>query len=976
MAPTLDLNGTWQFQLDPTGALAPDALNPDRSIAVPMPWQAALPELREYGGYAFYRRTVAVEASFLALGEARLHFGAVDYWCQVWLNDTLLGEHEGGYTPFSFLVGKHLRPGENSVTLRVFDPVQREIVLERWPNEGGRRDGMMQRPFDAREVPHGKQEWYINVGGIWQNVWLEAVPPVFIEHVHVTPDIENNTATVRVRLGGETDQLGSAALRISIVDAAGADVGEAETNGLSATISIPQPHLWTLDDPHLYTTTATLTLPDGKQHSVSQRFGMRAFGHKNGQFHLNGEPLYLLSALDQDLYPDTIYTPPSDDFLRDQFRKAKELGLNNLRCHIKPPDPRYLDLCDEMGLLVWAEIPSWHDFAMKGTIHGSSDPVTQEVRARVEGTLEAMIARDFNHPSLVIWTLVNEDWGTTLYFSPEDRAWVADLYDRCKQLDPTRLVVDNSACGGGPGPNIHVKSDIDDFHMYMSIPDSAGSFATAVEQLALRPLWTYSAHGDTQRTGNEPLVLSEFGNWGLPSLKALREHHGGEPHWFDLGPWWSRWEGEAGWPQGVEERFAKLGLGAIWPDYEAFATATQWHQFESMKLEIEAMRRLPTLAGYVITEFTDAYWEANGLLDFARNPKAYHDTFKQVNNADVVLAFPARRAFWADERARVPLYASHFSGGASDGATLRWQLEGGTGGEIVLGPLPRGATRQVAVLRLALPNVETTQVLRLTLALVGPGGDELTTNALTLTVYPSAARRPKLSEPVAVITNTPAFGSSEPPQIIDGGGEGAAGGTQAAAATEPADESSAPDRPLLPLVAAAGYQTTDALGDDVKLAITNMPTAALLEWVRAGGDLLFISEGPSPFFFVQGRGGAYGGHWVTCYNWLRPEAHPRLAPANPLGMAYAGVTPQGVIVGLPLEEAQYQSDVLAGMVSGWAQHAAAHTVQFRYGKGRVVMTTFRLRESLGRNPTATALLHDLVDHLRSEQCQPTLAASF
>ncbi|MBC8076312.1 MAG: hypothetical protein H7Y32_09590, partial [Chloroflexales bacterium] len=206
--------------------------------------------------------------------------------------------------------------------------------------------------------------------------------------------------------------------------------------------------------------------------------------------------------------------------------------------------------------------------------------------------------------------------------------------------------------------------------------------------------------------------------------------------------------------------------------------------------------------------------------------------------------------------------------------------------------------------------------------------------------------------------------------------EGVTGGAQADSAAEPADESSALDRPLLPLVAAAGYHTTDVLGGDVKLAISNMPTAALLEWVRAGGDLLFISEGFSPFFYVQGRGGAYGGHWVTCYNWLRPEAHPRLAPANPLGMAYAGVTPQGVIVGLPLEDAAIQGDVLAGMVSGWAQHAAAHTVQFRYGKGRVVMTTFRLREALGRNPTATALLHDLMDHLRSERCQPTLTASY
>src|SRR5262249_26259989 len=153
----------------------------------------------------------------------------------------------------------------------------------------------------------------------------------------------------------------------------------------------------------------------------------RSFTFRDGQFLLNGKPVFLLSALDQDLYPNTIYSVPSEEFLRDQFHKARELGLNSLRCHIKAPDPRYLDLADELGLLIWAEIPSGRTFWPKGTLPRQRLAIPPQLKARVDQTLAAMIERDYNHPSLVIWTLVNEDWGTALPFSAADRQWVAAL---------------------------------------------------------------------------------------------------------------------------------------------------------------------------------------------------------------------------------------------------------------------------------------------------------------------------------------------------------------------------------------------------------------------------------------------------------------------------------------------------------------------------------------------------------------------
>ena len=312
----------------------------------------------------------------------------------------------------------------------------------------------------------------------------------------------------------------------------------------------------------------------------------------------------------------------------------------------------------------------------RGSIHKNQLDLPETIQRRVEQTLREMLRRDCNHPSVIIWTIVNEDWGTSLPLSASDREWVSGMYDLCKQLDPTRLVVDNSPCPHAWGPNIHVHSDLDDFHFYANIPDQAASWETTVEQFGLRPVWTFSSHGEAKRTGKEPIVLSEFGNWGLPNLSALRSAAGGkDPAWFALGPWWSTWDGEPGWPRGVDERFARLGLGAIWGNYDAFAEATQWHQYEALKFEIEAMRRQPGIAGYVITELADIYWESNGLLDFYRNPKAYHALFASINSPDVMVPTIHRYAYWDDEQATARLYISRYSQAEWSNARLRWSLE-------------------------------------------------------------------------------------------------------------------------------------------------------------------------------------------------------------------------------------------------------------------------------------------------------------
>lgn len=974
------LAGIWQFQVDPDGSLTHDTLSLDRAIPVPLPWQAAFPDLQQYSGYGWYQTDFEVPAAALN-GELLLHFGAVDYWCQVFVNGTLAGEHEGGYMPITLPIRRFVQPGANRLIVRVYDSAQTQIDIPRWPSypPTTSREGP---PFDANHVPHGKQEWYINVGGIWQDVTLTAVAATYIDHVQITPDIHTGAARIVVELAGDRAALAGGHLDLAVQDGqrevtitvllvAGRTIYE-------ATLTVSEVHCWSPEDPHLYSATVGLVSPAGEDR-LTQRFGYREIRTRDGQILLNGEPLFLLCALDQDLYPETIYTVPSVDYLRDEFLKAKALGLNTLRCHIKPPDPRYLDLADEMGLLVWSEIPSWRTFYPKGTVHPNLLNLDERIRQRAEQLLEAMIRRDYNHPAIIIWTLVNEDWGTALPLSSADRAWVRELYHRCKALDPTRLVVDNSPCPHSWGPNIHVESDLDDFHIYANIPDQARNFENSIRQFAMRPIWTYSSHGDTHRTGREPLVLSEFGNWGLPELDSLRDPAGHDPAWFQIGPWWSPWDGEAGWPAGVEERFHALGLDQIWPDYAAFARASQWHQFHAFKFEIEVMRSQPGLQGYVITELTDAYWESNGLLDFARRPKIYFERFSEINTPDVVIARPEAYTCWAKEVLKVAITAAHYSAADWTDARLTWQLgETGRPESLPVAALGRGQVQMLGSLALTLPPVDAAATVGLYLRLENGQGQELARNQIDIQVLPAGAQHARLTTPLVVVAreDLPTGFSEMLSESMPGGSAPDVQGVLPMPLDDPGTPEDEPVSELATKLRALGYRTTHRLPAGPGTAVSNSATPALLEWVRAGGDLLFLGRGPSPFFWVQGRGGTYGGSWLTSFSWLRPATHPRLAVENPLSLPYTNIMAEGVILGLPVEDPAVQGDFLAGQISGWINHPAIHTVQFRYGRGRVIMTTLALENTLGRDAATTAVFHDLLEHLASADCQPVLTANY
>lgn len=681
------LDGSWRFWPDlhrrlPTGPGAPFVtreerdlvLGPPRTAIVPAPWQAQFDDLRLWAGTAWYERDFDVTEAWRRR-RVRLCFGAVDYFCTVWVNGREAGEHEGGFLPFAVDVTDLVRLGApNTVTMRVLDV---------GPDD---QDG----PFPFAAIPHGKQSWYGPIGGLWQGAWIEARGTDLIEGARVLADADSGLIRVTAR--------GAMPLRHRVLDPRGREVVSGAASAAFEAI-VPDAIAWRPGAGAVY----TLELATAHDRWATT-FGFRDVSSRDGRVVIGDDLVYLTGALDQDYWDGTIATPPSDEALSRQLTLARELGLNLLRCHLKPPTPAYLDAADRAGMLVWSELPSW--ISLSGA------------RSRVITTLEGMIERDANHPSLIAWTIVNEGWGTDLASRSEDRAWLAEVYERGKRLDPTRLWVDNSACP----PTFHVRSDINDFHLYRSIPDQLGSWQAWTAAWSANDVRTFSPHGDAMSSGQEPRVLSEFGVWGLPDVDDAPP-----PWWFETG---ADLPGDVTRPAGVRERFETWGLRDVFGSWQAFIRQSQEHQFEGLKAEIEDLRLHPELGGYVITELTDVHWEANGLLDLHRHPKAFHDRLRQVTGQTIVVARPRLTRYRSGERATVDVVVASPKGHVE--RPVSWEAP-------TLGL--RGAVDAPAAVTFEVPALDRPTAVVLSFRAGHDHGDPIT-NTTTLWLFPDVPSEP------------------------------------------------------------------------------------------------------------------------------------------------------------------------------------------------------------------------------------------
>jgi hypothetical protein len=896
----LSLDGVWNFWLDPTSKLTCETLAVELAspITVPGPWQAQAEAWRDYSGVAWYQRSLEIPAGWLSEPSRAviLGVGAADYSAQVWLNGEPVGAHQGGYLPFELELTPAARAGQNLLTIRVDDS-----------------------PEHFAEAPHGKQDWYGPLSGLWQPVWLESRPALHIQSVQALSDLDHGCVEALVELSRPTTMGGQVKARL--VGPHGGTAAQAsivltpEARVLRFTLLVADPKPWSPETPNLY--QLELDLQAETWDAYTKTIGFRTIEARAGRLFLNGEPLFLRAALDQDYYPDTICTVPSLQFLEDQVQKAKELGLNCLRCHIKVADPRYYEVADRLGMLVWTELPNWSTFTPAAAQSGRE-------------TIQGFLHRDGHHPSIIIWTIINEDWGLDLVHDPTHRNWLKDTYRWLKASDPTRLVVDNSACE----PNFHIQTDLEDYHYYRQIPDHRQEWDAFVDRFAGRASFTFSPHGEAVRTGKEPLILSEFGNWGLPDIDGLLDREGREPWWSRTGIEWG--EGVV-YPLGVKDRFRRLGLDKVFGSWKNFVEATQEQEWLALKYQIEAIRRRPEISGYVITEFTDVHWEANGLLDLNRSPKVFHHRLRQVNCDTVILPAWERVAYYAGETVRIEISIGHAAGAALAESTLYWKLEqGNLGGSL---STPRGNPGQVIgaeEIIFEAPTVTAPAVQRLELELVSQDGSSLARNYLDLALYPERS--------------TP----QEAPALY----------------TE--------DHFLAVKLAELGYPVVSAL-EEAQVYITGEASPEAVGYVREGGRLLLLPdrgqsprpapgippEVPRPLFpmirLAAREGTMWDGDWVSTFSWLKRQGPFARLPGGPLvDHSFDRIFPDYLLTGFG--DLEYQAYVYAGLVVGWVHRSGALIAERRYGGGKVVVNAFRLEDgALGSDPAATALLDALIE---------------
>lgn len=896
---TVSLNGDWHFVADPSGTLklADLASVPNvRPTRVPSSWQSQFADLRDYAGVAWYWRTVNLES--VEPGQvALLRFGAVDYLADVYVNGQKVGSHEGGYLPFEFDVTALLRTGENQFAVRVVDPGADPKEVE---------------GIRYAEIPHGKQNWYVQTSGLWQAVEIDFRPRMHFGPVHITAGADGQFK-IRAEVQNVTVDLPNAEpLRVKarISDPAGQIVWSGATElqrdrpAYELSGRVTNPSLWDIGRPMLYKLQVSLPTGDAQEYP----FGFRTFETRGGKFYLNGRVVYLRAALDQDFYPDTIYTPPSFEYLRNEMEQAKLLGLNMLRCHIKVPDPRYLQAADESGVLVWYEIPNW-------------DKLTDDAKRRAQDTLRGMVERDWNHPSIVIVSVINESWGADLKEASQ-RQWLQSAYREAKAMVPGWLVVDNSACC----ENFHMVTDIADFHQYDAIPDHASDFDRFVADMNRRPGWLFSPFNDATVKGDEPGVLSEFGNWGLPRLPEEK-------------PWWFarpfREDRKITLPEGVEERFASYQFNSLFPDFNALVEATQRHQWRALKYEIDSIRSQTEIQGYVITEFTDLNWEANGLLDMWRRPKVYASELRKLQQDDLLVVRAERRNLRIGDKAQADVFFSHYSAQPVSGARVDWEVERtALKGSLPVPASEPGTTASVGQIEFVAPEVETPTRLDLK-ARLSAGGKVISETSLDFYCYP-----PKPAElPPPVSFHDPA-------------------GRLRRLVNEMRDRN---------YLAPTGSEAFPVL-------VTSAFDDTAKQVLQAGGRVILLPSDKqtlAPGLDIVPRAkSTLDGNWISSFLWIRKDREPFKVIGFETfpGFEMQAATPPTVVQGLKPENF---NDVLSGIFYGWIHSNVGTLVQARAGKGKLLICTFSLGTTYGSDPYATYLLDALVQYIVSGP-SPTL----
>lgn len=465
-----NLNGIWQYAITNKGEIFPEKY--EGTILVPFAVESSLSGVGKTVNEhqeLWYKRSFDIPSSWNGR-QILLNFGAVDWKADVWVNDVKVGEHTGGYTPFSFDITSVLnKKGKNSVTVKVWDPA------------------------DRGEQPRGKQVekpggiWYTPVTGIWQTVWLEPVTTHHITNVKTTPNIDKNNLIVEV---ATSVQALADKAEVRIFEGKTLVAKGASVNGLPIELRMPANiKLWSPESPFIYDMEVVLYNNDKVVDKIKSYTALRKFSthrDKNGitRMQLNNKDYFQFGPLDQGWWPDGLYTAPTDEALLYDLKKTKDFGYNMIRKHVKVEPARWYTYCDRLGIIVWQDMPNGGRGPAEWQTHqyytGADAIRSAASEANYRKEWKEIIDCLYSYPCIGTWVPFNECWGQ--FKTPEIAAWT-------KEYDPTRLV--NPASGG----NHYTCGDILDLHNYPG-PD----------------LYLY----DPQRA----TVLGEFGGIGM----ALKNH--------------------------------------------------------------------------------------------------------------------------------------------------------------------------------------------------------------------------------------------------------------------------------------------------------------------------------------------------------------------------------------------------------------------------------------------------------------------
>ena len=571
----LCLNGTWDFRFGQEAW---------QTIEVPFAYQTNLSGIHDNRlcDHITYRRTFTVPQGWEGK-RIRMNFGAVDYEATVYINGQMVGSHIGGSLGFSFDITDELKGGEEEVVVEVYDPCLDETIprgKQFW-------------------VEHSAGIWYTRTSGIWQSVWIEPVSALSFEYIRFTPDIDRGMVEIEYQLTGEPEGA-SADFAITFCPSDEVNTAELDPDSFPSIHVTAYPQLrhdklsvdifgqkifrsyvhgkgvcWTPESPSLFEVNAVLLGEDALLDEVNTYFGMRKIHTADGVVFLNNRPYYQRLVLDQGYWPESLLTPPSDDAIQQDILLAKEMGFNGCRKHQKTEDPRFLYWADHIGYLVWEEIASAIQFSADGV-------------KRLENEWMEAFARDYNHPSVVAWVVINESWAVPgIGYDKMQQSLALALYYTMHALDSTRLVISNDGWE-------MTKSDICAVHNY----DHGNDNEKRKQEFFSRLMNDYDTfinsftagrylYGEGYEYNGEPILITECG--GIA---------------FDL-------DSPGGW---------------------GYTTVNNEEDYVNQYDRVmSTIIRSDFIFGFCYTQLTDVEQEINGILTYDRKPKCDLAKIKAVN---------------------------------------------------------------------------------------------------------------------------------------------------------------------------------------------------------------------------------------------------------------------------------------------------------------------------------------------------------